>query len=60
MSTNNTLTAKAQTRIDGTYAAGSLFTGNSHRVLMISGTLTAGEKLLCRQWAAEGNGVTVV
>jgi len=36
------------------------FVGNSHRVLMISGTLTAGEKLLCRQWAAEGNGVTVV
>jgi len=25
-----------------------------------NGTLTAGEKLLCRQWAAEGNGVTVV
>ena len=36
------------------------FIGNAHRVLMISGTLTAGEKLLCRQWAAEGNGVTVV
>ena len=36
------------------------FQGNAHRVLMISGTLTAGEKLLCRQWCAEGNGVTVV
>lgn len=36
------------------------FVGNAHRVLMISGTLTAGEKLLCRQWVAEGNGVTVV
>lgn len=36
------------------------FQGNAYRVLMISGTLTASEKLLCRQWAAEGNGVTVV
>jgi len=36
------------------------FQGNAHRVLMISGTLTAGEKLLCRQWCAQGNGVTVV
>jgi len=36
------------------------FVGNAHRVLMISGTLTAGEKLLCRQWCAQGNGVTVV
>ena len=36
------------------------FQGNLHRILMISGTLTAAEKLLCRQWAAQGNGVTVV
>ena len=36
------------------------FIGNAHRVLMISGTLTATEKLLCRRWVAEGNGVTVV
>ena len=36
------------------------FVGNAHRILMISGTLTAGEKLLCRRWCAEGNGVTVV
>ena len=50
----------AETALQFSGFAGSLFTGNAHRVLMISGTLTAAEKLLCRQWCAEGNGVTVV
>lgn len=50
----------AETALQFSGFAGSLFTGNSHRILMISGTLTATEKLLCRQWCAEGNGVTVV
>jgi len=40
--------------------SGYQFQGNAHRILMISGTLTAAEKLLCRRWAAEGNGATVV
>ena len=53
------LSAETALQFSG-YAGGYLFQGNAHRVLMISGTLTAGEKLLCRQWAAEGNGVTVV
>jgi len=52
------LTAETALQLSG--FVGSLFTGNAHRVLMISGTLTAGEKLLCRQWCAQGNGVTVV
>lgn len=52
------LTAETALQLSG--FVGSLFTGNAHRVLMISGTLTAGEKLLCRQWCAEGNGVAVV
>jgi len=50
----------AETALQFSGFAGSLFTGNSHRILMISGTLTAAEKLLCRQWCAEGNGATVV
>jgi len=50
----------AETALQFSGFAGSLFTGNEHRVLMISGTLTAGEKLLCRRWAAEGNGAPVV
>lgn len=50
----------AETALQFSGFAGSLFTGNEHRILMISGTLTAAEKLLCRRWAAEGNGVTVV
>jgi hypothetical protein len=50
----------AETALQFSGFAGSLFTGNSHRILMISGTLTAAEKLLCRRWAAEGNGATVV
>jgi hypothetical protein len=54
------LSAETALQFSG-YGAGSFnFQGNAHRVLMISGTLTAGEKLLCRQWCAEGNGVTVV
>jgi len=52
------LTAETALQLSG--FVGSLFTGNAHRVLMISGTLTAAEKLLCRQWAAEGNGVAVL
>jgi len=52
------LTAETALQLSG--FVGSQFTGYAHRVLMISGTLTAGEKLLCRQWCAEGNGVTVV
>jgi len=52
------LTAETALQLSG--FVGSLFTGNAHRVLMISGTLTAGEKLLCRQWCAQGNGVPVV
>jgi hypothetical protein len=52
------LTAETALQLSG--FVGSLFTGNAHRVLMISGTLTAAEKLLCRRWAAEGNGATVV
>jgi len=52
------LTAETALQLSG--FVGSLFTGNAHRVLMISGTLTAGEKLLCRRWCAQGNGVTVV
>ena len=50
----------AETALQFSGFAGSLFTGNEHRILMISGTLTAAEKLLCHQWCAEGNGVTVV
>jgi len=52
------LTAETALQLSG--FVGSQFTGNAHRVLMISGTLTAGEKLLCRQWCAQGNGATVV
>jgi len=50
----------AETALQMAGYGGFQFQGNAHRVLMISGTLTAGEKLLCRQWAAQGNGVTVV
>ena len=50
----------AETALQLSGYPGYQFQGNSHRVLMISGTLTAAEKLLCRQWCAEGNGVTVV
>lgn len=34
------------------------FQGNAHRVLMISGTLTAAERLLCLRWAVQGFGIT--
>ncbi len=50
----------AETALQMAGYGGFQFQGNAHRVLMISGTLTAGEKLLCRQWCAQGNGVTVV
>jgi hypothetical protein len=50
----------AETALQFAGYSGSQFQGNAHRVLMISGTLTAAEKLLCRQWCAEGNGVAVV
>ena len=53
------LSAETALQFSG-YGAGFNFQGNAHRVLMISGTLTAAEKLLCRRWAAEGNGATVV
>jgi len=52
------LTAETALQLSG--FVGSQFTGYAHRVLMISGTLTAAEKLLCRQWCAEGNGVAVL
>lgn len=54
------LVLSAETALQMAGYGGFQFQGNAHRVLMISGTLTAGEKLLCRQWAAQGNGVTVV
>ena len=57
-STGIVLSAETALQFSG-YPSGQ-FQGNANRVLMISGTLTAGEKLLCRQWAAEGNGATVV
>ena len=50
----------AETAIQFSGYPSAQFQGDAHRVLMISGTLTAAEKLLCRQWCAEGNGVTVV
>jgi hypothetical protein len=50
----------AETALQMAGYSGYQFQGNAHRVLMISGTLTAAEKLLCRQWCAEGNGVAVV
>ena len=45
------LTAETALQFGG--YSGFQFQGNAHRVLMISGTLTAAEKLLCRQWAAQ-------
>ena len=50
----------AETALQMAGYSGYQFQGNAHRILMISGTLTAAEKLLCRRWAAEGNGATVV
>ena len=54
------LVLSAETALQMAGYSGYQFQGNSHRILMISGTLTAAEKLLCRQWCAEGNGATVV
>jgi len=58
-STGIVLSAETALQFSG-YGGGFNFQGNAHRVLMISGTLTAAEELLCRRWAAEGNGATVV
>ena len=54
------LVLSAETALQMAGYSGYQFQGNAHRILMISGTLTAAEKLLCRQWCAEGNGATVV
>ena len=57
-STGIVLSAETPLQLSGYPSA--QFQGNTHHVLMISGTLTAAEKLLCRRWAAEGNGAPVV
>lgn len=52
-----TLSAVSALQLGG--YVGATFSGPVHRVLMIEGALSAGEKLLCRQWCAEGIGITL-